>query len=64
MFGRVLIKPVEIAIWPAEFAKDLYRPLIYILSISATDVVTSILVNDVLVRVLTDAVDLVSSLLA
>ena len=60
MIGKVLIKPVDIAIWPAEFTIDLHKPSIFFLSISAMSVVTSTLVRYAFVRVLTDAVDLVS----
>ena len=63
MFGRVLIKPVDTAMWPAEFAIDSHRPPIRFSSTSATKVVTSNLVRVAPVRVLTDAVDLVAGLL-
>ena len=60
MYGRVLIKPVEVATWPVEFARDPHKLPVRFSSILATYVVASILVKDVLMRVLTDAVDLVS----
>ena len=60
MFGRVLIKTVEVAICPAEFARDPHNLPICFLSILAMSVMTSILVKDALVRVITVDVDLVS----
>ena len=57
MYVRVLIKTVEVAIWPEKFVRDPHKVPIRLSSILATCVVTSILVKDALTRVLTVAVD-------
>ena len=61
VFGRLLIKTVEVAMWLAESVINLHKLLIYFLSNSLNSVDTSILVKDALVRVSIISVDLVSN---
>ena len=61
VFGRLLIKKVEFAMWLAELAIDPHKLSICFWSNSLNSVGTSILVKDTLMRVLTISVDLVSN---